>query len=172
MADPFRLRVVKNLTALLAAQDSNSGFNFNLTDAVFRGRNVFGEDDPLPMVSILETPIAAEQLPPPPEHAHVSTGDWDLLIQGFVKDDKKHPTDPAYLLAADVVQKLAAEKKRVETERRMKGKIQTPLLGEKGVLDIFIGSPVHRPPDDVSAKTYFWLQIRLRIAENLEDPYA
>lgn len=171
MADPFRLRVVENLKALIAANDSNSTDEFNLEQAVFLGRNFFGDDDPIPMVSILEAPIAPEQIPPPPERSGVSTGDWDLLIQGFVKDDKENPTRPAYLLAAEVVRKLAAEKKRPAVEKQRTGQA-TALLGEKGVLDMFIGAPVCRPADEVSAKAYFWLGLRLRVAENLEDPFA
>lgn len=176
MTDPFRLRVMKNLTALIetvAPEDSNSastGYVHNLSAAVFRGRSIFGDGDPVPMVSILEAPLAEDQLPQPSESA-VSNGDWDLLIQGFAKDDKKNPTDPAYLLAADVVRVIASHKKDVADKRRTSGQAGV-LLGEKGVLSIQLGSPVCRPADDISNKAYFWLTLRIRVAENLEDPYG
>lgn len=175
--DPFRLRVMKNLTAVLeaVAEDSNSdtagGAQHTLAGKVFRGRNIFGEESPLPMIAILETPVAIDQLPAPEEQAS-SSGLWDISIQGFVKDDRENPTDPAYRLAADVIAALAAEKRRPAQERATKGKVQTPLLGETGVLDIIIGSPVHRPPDDISGKAYFWLQITLKVAEKHNEPYA
>ena len=178
MADPFRLRVMKNLTTLLeaVAEDSNStgavgGAQHTLAGKVFRGRNLFGESDPLPMIAILETPVAIDQLPAPEEQSS-SSGLWDISIQGFAKDDKDNPTDPAYRLAADVIVALAAEKKRPARERQQYGKVRSPLLGEAGVLDIIIGSPVHRPPDDISGKAYFWLQISIKVAENHEQPYG
>jgi len=176
MADPFRLRVMKNLTTLLEGitESSNSpddGPQHNLSGHVFRGRNIFGETDPLPMIAILETPVAIDQLPAPEEQG-ASSGLWDISIQGFVKDDKENPTDPAYRLAADVIMALADEKRRPALERQSKGKVVTPLLGESGVLDIFIGSPVHRPPDDISGKAYFWLQITVKVAEKHNAPYA
>lgn len=178
MADPFRLRCITRLQALIAASDSDSNSDvpaegeFVLTNAVFIGRDQFGESDPLPMVSILEVPINPEQLPVPPEDSTAHVGDWDLLIQGFVKDDKKNPTRPAYLLSAEVVRRLVLEKKRPAVEKQTKGKVITPLLGEKGVLNMTIGRPVCRPPDELSAKAYFWLPLRLRTSENLEDPYS
>lgn len=183
VTDPFRLRVMKNLVALLQeiVPDSNSGggegYRHDLTNAVFRGRKTFTDDtdevegDPLPMVSVLEMPLALDQLPSPPE-SPIQGGDWDLLIQGFVEDDKDNPTDPAYRLAADVIRRLAFEKARHGRERKTTGFRGEPLLGEQGVTNIIIGSPVIRPPDEISAKAYFWLQITVQVVENLEDPYG
>lgn len=177
---PLRLRVMRALTELLEGikPDSNSQVVYvnDLSDKVFRGRNWFGESDPLPMVALLETPLANDQFDSP-EEAPGSTGTWDISIQGFCEDDKKNPTDPAYVLAADVVQCLAIERARAEKERRQTGKVQRPLLGIRGpngnaaVLDMQIGSPVCRPPDEISGKAYFWLQITLTMAEDLERPY-
>jgi len=179
---PLRLRIMQGLTELLetiAEEDSNSGatgYHHTLAGKVFRGRNLYGAGDPLPMLAILETPIANDQVDSPPTSPH-STGDWDISIQGFAKDDKAHPTDPAYLLVADVVRCLAKEKKRLDRGRTATG--QAPALlnvllanGKPAVLSMQIGSPVCRPPDEVSDKAYFWLAIRLKIAEDLENPYS
>lgn len=186
MADPQRLRTMIALTTLIASvrpEDSNStstGFNFNLENSVFRGRNAFGDGDPLPMVSILEMPVAADQLDSPPE-SNASSGPWDLLIQGFVKDDKENPTDEAYRLAADVVRVLAIENSKRNKQRRAAGFAkgsETAILGiltpngEPAISRIRIGSPVCRPPDEVSSKTYFWLRVSLDMVEDLENPYA
>lgn len=173
MAEPFRLRVIKALTAAIAQiePDSNTIYNFDLTQPgrVIFGRNTIGDTEPLPMVAILETPIPLDQVPSPEEQAG-SSGLWDISIQGFVKDDKTQPTAEAYLLAADVIVRLALEKKNVALTRERTGKPGL-ILGEKNVTDIFIGSPVHRPADEQSSKAYFWLNITLKVAENLDDPY-
>lgn len=180
-AYPLRLRIMRSLTSLLetiSEGDSNSaptGYHHTLEGRVFRGRNIYGESDPLPMIAILETPIANDQVDSPPTSPH-STGDWDISIQGFCKDDKANPTDPAYLLVADVVRCLAKEKRKLEQGRTAAG---PPALlnvlganGKPAVLSMQIGSPVCRPPDEVSGKAYFWLAIRLKIAEDLENPYS
>lgn len=188
--EPFRLRVMKALQTVIEAQgvtiygasedsnstDSNSEHGDTLAGKVFRGRNFFGEDDPVPMIAILEKPLAEDQVDSPPENPN-STGPWDILIQGFCTDDPKNPSDPAYFLAADVIQALAAEKRRVVTERHTKGR--APALfgiyganGQPAITGLRIGSPVCRPPDEISDKAYFWLQVSLTIAENLEKPYG
>jgi len=179
---PFRLRVMRKLTELLetiAIEDSNSGptgYHHDLAGRVFRGRNIYGENDPLPMIAILETPIANDQVDSAASSPY-STGDWDISIQGFCKDDKANPTDPAYLLVADVCRCLAKEKKRLDQGRSPAG-VGPALLsvrganGKPGVISMQIGSPVCRPPDEVSGKAYFWLAIRLKIAEDLENPYS
>lgn len=176
--DPLRLRIMKALTALFEtiSTDSNSGYHHDLAGKVFRGRDLFGDSDPVPMISILEKPIPLDQTPPP-EDAPISTGLWEIMVQGFCEDDKKNPTDPAYVLSADVIRCLALEKKRVPEGRAARGKAP-PLLGvtasngNAAVIDILIGSPVHRPPDGISGKAYFWLVISLKIAENLDDPWG
>lgn len=178
---PLRLRIMRALTELLetiAEEDSNSaatGYHNTLAGRVFRGRNIFGESDPLPMIAILETPIANDQVASGPTNT-ASTGDWDISIQGFCKDDKRNPTDPAYLLVADVVRCLAIEKKRGQ-QGRTPGRSPAPLNvllanGKPAILNMQFGSPVCRPPDEVSGKAYFWLAIRLTIAEDLENPYS
>lgn len=185
--EPLRLRVMKAMQAVIEAQgitvygteesteDSNSGHGGTLADKVFRGRNWFGEDDPIPMIAILEKPIAPDQLVSP-EEAAKSTGNWDLLIQGFCDDDSKNPSDPAYFLAADVITALAGEKSRVAAARRSTGK--APAIfnvyanGKPAVTDFQIGAPVCRPPDEISEKAYFWLQVSIRLVENLEDPFG
>lgn len=169
MADPIRLRVLKALTAALEEITPDEGFEFDLTGAVFRGRLVYGSGDPLPMISILEPPIAPDQLPQPQDGTY-STGEWELLIQGFLKDDKKNPTDPAHRLMAEVKMKLAEVKQAPETSRYVGGESE-PILGIPEVTRLSIGAGVVRPPDEISEKAYFWLNITLALAEDLLKPY-
>lgn len=163
MSDPFRLRVLKALTTCLEGITPANGYTHDLSGKVFRGRDIFGEDDPLPLVCILEAIEEKPQVPTPQAGVH-STGPWELQIQGFVQDDYYNPTDPAHHLMAEVKKRL------VEERTRDRG---NDILGMGGkVKDISISHGVVRPADEVSAKAYFWLRISLGLVENLLDPYA
>jgi hypothetical protein len=133
---------------------------------VFRGRLVFGTTDPVPMLSVLEVPIPIDQLPSPSDSAS-SSGQWELMIQGFADDDRENPTDPAHVLMADVKMRLAKEKEKANWRVHTDG-----ILGlGRHVTGLYIGSGVVRPPDEISAKAYFWLNMVLDLAEELDDPY-
>lgn len=163
----LRLQVQKNLSAILADISILNGYSIDMPfENIFRGRAIFGTNDPLPMLSILEVPIPLDQRPSPKD-SDLSSGTWELMIQGWVKDDKDNPTDPAHPLLADV-------KKRLVLERRKASEIDNPEDGILGlgnhVTGLRIGPGVVRPPDQLSAKAYFWLTITLDLAEDLADP--
>lgn len=168
--DPTRLRVLKKLTEILSSINPAAGYRNDMgvseeapDGRVFRGRVLFGDDAPLPMIAILETPLQPDQLTTQPDNS-VIHGSWDLTIQGFTEDDFLNPTDPAHYLVADVIRRLAVEKRRnVNFELFDMGDIVT---------NITIGVPVVRPPDEISAKAYFYLPIVLTIAEDLFKPYG
>lgn len=164
--DPFRLRCLKGLTTVLEGIMVLNGYKHDLAGKVFRGRMIFGEGDPIPMLSILEPPLAPDT-DPVPRDAAIAKGEWDLLIQGFVDDDKANPTDPAYKLMADVKQCLAKHK----AANTGPGKYDLLGMGKK-VDKITIGGGVVRPSDEISSKAYFWLVVTLEIAEDLDAPYA
>lgn len=170
MADATRLQILKALSATLEEINGPAGgYVYDLTPTVevprrvFRGRALFGEDDPLPMISILEVPVPIEPDLSTSDNTTQST-DWELIIQGFVDDDPDDPTDPAYALLADVKRRLALEKRRDHGDDLFG-------FGNK-VHELQIGSGVVRPPDETSAKAYFWLNIKLSIAEDLTEPYT
>jgi hypothetical protein len=163
LSHPFRLHVLRQLTACLKQITPAGGYVHDLSNKVYRGRTVFGSETEVPFVSILEVPIPLDQLSAPGDSA-LSAGGWDLLIQGFVEDDTKNPTDPAHVLMADVRKRLGIERKRVR---------DFSILGMKEVTDMTIGPGVVRPPDaDISSKAYFYLSVTLNLAEDLEDPYG
>lgn len=168
MPKPFRLRVQEALTAELEGITVANGFQSEIGPGkVFRGRLYFGEKDPLPMISILEEPIAADSDLEPEDGAGGVTP-YALMVQGFVKDDPDNPTDPAHYLMADVKRVLVKLKGQVDDDERVFH------FGAKAptVLDVSFGGGVVRPPDDLSAKAYFWLRVTFDLAEDNEDPYA
>lgn len=72
-------------TALEEITPAN-GYALDLSTSVFRGRNVFGDSDPIPLVSILEAPDPINPLTSPKDSGD-QKGNWALLIQGFAVDD-------------------------------------------------------------------------------------
>jgi hypothetical protein len=138
-----------------------------LNEQVYRGRTIFGENDPLPLISILEVPIPLDQTPAP-ANSEFSSGGWELMIQGFIEDDPEHPTDPAHYFMADVKKRLAIERRKALEMVAADG-----ILGlGNHITGIRIGAGVVRPPDEISAKAYFWLTITLDMVEDLSDPYG
>ena len=167
MADPLRLAVQKNLSALLESQVSvANGYAHDLAGRVHRGRLRFGEKDKPPLVSLLEPPIPPEEQPTPPggEQAYVS---WDLIVQGFAKEDMEHPTDPAYALLHDVRKCLADH--RAERSDRMRRQRDGYFDLKTAVDDFQIGSGVVRPEEGETNRAFFWLLVRFRLAENIGD---
>lgn len=162
MTDPTRLRLLKNLTAVLEGITPANGYVHDLTGKVFRGRTMFSTDDPIPMVAILE---AIEQQQPAriEQRGPVTTGPWELLIQGFADDDKDNPTDPAHVLMADVKKALGRHKKN------SKGNLLG--FGNK-VTDMTFSPGVVRPPDERSSHCYFWLKLSVNLVEDVSEPYA
>jgi hypothetical protein len=163
MSDPFRLRVLMAITSAIEEITPANGYTFDLTGSVFRGRNIFGDDDPVPMICLLEAVDEETQIPSPVSSG-MSAGPWDILIQGFVEDDRANPTDPAHRLMAELKQRLVAERMRNRPPN---------IFGMGGrVTDLTIGHGIVRPGgDDISPKAYFWLRITLTIVDNMADPY-
>ena len=163
---PFRLRVLDALTDALKEITPANGYRHDLSESVFRGRSTFGDDDPLPMVSVLEPPKDLENIPSPPASS-TTKGGWDLMVQGFVDDDKINPTDPAYFLHADVKRRLALVKRETGGQHG-----SMDIFGIPGCVNLAIDPGIVRPPDEISAKAYFWLFISFEVVEDLADPYS
>jgi hypothetical protein len=174
---PTRLRTLMGLTTIIKSVRPANSYTNDLSDfsddqgetqtRVFRGRNVFGQDDPIPMVCILENPHTEPTQHESPRGSTVVIGPWEILIQAFVKDDKVNPSDPAHMLMAEVKQALIRER------RQREGNPDYSLLGMgRAVTDIVVGTGVVRPPDDVSDKACFWLMLTLHMAEDMENPFA
>lgn len=162
MTDPIRLRVLKALTTHLQAIHEDDGYYTTLADdprKVARGRAIFGADDPLPMVSILEgTRSDTGQFAGSIERKD----QWTIMIQGWVEDDIDNPTDPAYLLMDDVERRL----QRIIAINDKTGLPVYPQEYRLGglIANLTIPPGIVRPPmEGVSSKAFFYLPVILTI---------
>ena len=166
ITNPLRLEVLKRMTLVLEEINPADGYVHDLSAKVFRGRGLFWDETPLPALSILEAPIPLDQIPSAKDNV-AQSGPWELVVQGWVADDRQNPTDPAQILLADVKRRLALEKRKVDWDRAEEGIFG---LG-RFVTAMHIGPGVVRPPEEISSKAYFWLTITLDIAEDMANPY-
>lgn len=164
MNDTIRLAVLKALSAAFEDITVANGYQHDFLPAqVHRGRITLTDEDPLPAIAINEKPVFPENLEA--EESADSMVKLELLIQGFATNDRKNPTDPAYLILADVQKRLVQEKLRADG---------FDILGMGNrVTAIRIGQGVVRPPDGVVSDTaFFWLPVTLVFGENLNDLIA
>ena len=173
---PFRLRILIALTDLLKTVTPANGYQFDLSDdqdgekRVVRGRLFLGDSEPAYMVSIIEPPSAVEAILNRGPDNTTRAGEWDILIQGWARDDEDNEEcDLAYALAADVHKALGAELKRTRT-----GRPGAPdILGFAGKVESMkIGTPVIRPSEEVSGYGVFYTILTLKIVEDIADPFG
>ncbi|WP_191569207.1 hypothetical protein [Paracoccus yeei] len=175
MPDPFRLRVMKAVCERLKTITPANGYEADLSnftdeagrpaERVFRGRDLFGTNDPKPLLAVLEDPSVPESNNAPMNSPN-ATNDFKIMIQGFVQDDKFHPLDPAYRLSAEVVKCLAGARD---------GRFSVLGFGSRApcIMKMTIGQPIHRPGSDEYSDTgYFLIRVTLTLAEILDDPYG
>jgi hypothetical protein len=175
VAKSYRLEVLERLSALLSGITVANGYDHDLADSVFRGRTVFGEEDPIPMLSVLESTKVDGGIATG-ANEEMRKGVWPLIVQGWVANDAANPTDSAYGLMADVEARLG----RVLMQNT-RGDGQYPehyMLGTgnngKGYLvtNIAFGPGVVSPPrEQISTNAFFFLPVYLTLAEKLGQPY-
>ena len=171
MKYPIRLLVVERLCALIEKEPLEiNGTSYNMKGAVFRGRNLLGEETkPLPMLSVIEAPRPDFAL-----YAGEGFGRKDnltLLITGKITDDKCNPSDNGYWFHAAVEERLS----RISAKKSNSGLPRHPedhMLGDL-LASFDIAPPVVRPPDDKASNgCYFFLPVRLGIAVRMDEPYT
>lgn len=169
---PFRLQILDKLTALIHTVTPANNFYFDLSedDTVVRGRLFIGDDEPVPMVALNEPPLAIEAIRAAPQNIN-RVNDWDILIQGWAAVGKIHETDEAYTLAAEVQQVIAGEKTK-PSGRPGSGNGSDFLGFGTKIVDMRIGAPVVRPPDETSAKACFYMILTLQISEDMAKPFG
>lgn len=162
MADSKRLRILKAITAVLQGVNPVNGYGVDLSGSVYRGRTVFGEDTTLPCVSILEALNPDREMVTVGGNVDRKQKDrWHLLVQGWVDDDINNPSDPAHNLMAEVRKRLSCIFDDSSNNFLLGGLIEDAQL-EPGVI---------RPPDETSAKAYFYMRFVVTVVEKLSDPF-
>lgn len=144
---------------------------YDLRGSVYRGRTEFGDDVQLPFIAVLEAP---RQFDPNGGGIGrlVQDEDWTILIQGFAKEDRKHPLDPAYDMLAWVQMRMA----RITAENRngSRGGMYPQEFRLGGLLaEIKYQIPVVRPgKDGVSDAAYFYMPISVGTVTELTMPFV
>lgn len=143
---------------------------YDLSSSVYRGRLEFGEEVPVPFIALLEAP---RQIDPLGAGLGLTQNeDWGLLIQGFAKDDKKNPLDPAYDMLAWTQMRLA--RITAENSNGMRGG-KYPNEWRLGGMaaEIRYQIPIVRPgKDNVSGTAYFYLPISVGTVTELTMPFV
>jgi hypothetical protein len=173
VSDSKRLTTLKRLTTFLINEITvANGYKHDLDETrVRRGKMVFTATEPLPMVSINESPNPDRFPTRAGEHAGngVQKDKWTLLVQGWVEDDVDNPTDPAYELMADVKKALA---KLVACDGRTGDPIDPTNFNLGGVIAGLEYEPgTARAPEQASDKAFFWMRVILSFVEDKNDPY-
>lgn len=163
-----RLTILKTLTAHLEGINVANGYHHDLKGKVYRGRDRFGADflSKMPILSVLEAK-ATDYGNFADEEQIVRQDDWVLLVQGWAKDDPRNPTDPAYLLLADVERRLSMI---VDND---KGAPVYPGVYRLGglIAKLTVAQPVVRPPEEgLSDTAFFFLPLRVGMKVDLRNP--
>lgn len=167
---PFRLILQETLTEVFKTIKVANGYETDLADnAIFRGRVKFGQDDPIPSLTMFEPPVNEDV--PFFAGRNTTTGkerltNYSLIVQGFIKDGDPHPTDPAYVFSADVTKALATARSRTGPNKRS----PDPFGHGEIINKVTIFPPIVRPSDDISASAYFWMLVTFELAEDMTDP--
>lgn len=163
MPDSKQLTILKRLTEHIAGITPGAGYDYDLTDKVFRGRSRFGADEPLPFVSILESLRPDQQPIPAGEGKQRRLDDWELLVQGWVDENREFPTDDLYNLKAAIEKRLAEVMTEGSPVYRLGNLISELRIGP-GV--------VRAATPQVGGAEAFYLPLRVSYAINVADPFA
>lgn len=107
MADTKALVIMKRLTVLLEGINPTNGYDIDLSGRVFRGKRLFGDNEPVPFISILESMRPDVQPDEAGFEKMIRIECLDLLIQGWAKTEQSHPTDPLYELKGVLEERLS-----------------------------------------------------------------
>lgn len=173
---PRQLRVMRWLTTHLEAitgprAEADDSLPYDLEGKVFRGRKIISEEEigSEELLSILEAPRALTIETAGNEQTKRNEKNWTLLLQGWTKDDKLHPSDPAYWLKAAVEARLA-----MIVEKDEVGEAKWPEFYRMGGLisDMTIGQGLVRPPEqNITKYTMFYLPLIIQLVTDVRRPY-
>lgn len=165
---PKRLAILTRLSNLLKTITPENGYHHDLSEKVFRGRALFGDEVDMPAVTLVEAPTAGMARSADVEKM-TNSHDWTIFVQGMVEDNKQNPTDAVYWLHADVLKCLT----RVLAEDDMHRPLHAAHYRLGNLIDgITLSHAVCRPPEQgVSDKSFFWMPITVKYTLENSDPF-
>lgn len=174
MADPIRLQVKIKLTEWLEGITPANGYQHNLSPAggttrVFRGRDKFGDADPLPCAAIIE-PFNPDRDIDDAGTGRLVHEEMIVMIQGWAapQQSQLHPTDAADRLLADLKKRIGELIGNDLPPHEMQ-----PWHNLYGLVsEIRVEPGTVRPPDQFSSLAYCYFRIALGFVERIDDPYG
>lgn len=163
--EPKQLRILKKLCNYLELTSGYEGI------AVKRGQAVVSAKDIEDCLSILEAPRPLVGLGAG-ENGHRRLETWTLLLQGWPKDDKENPSDPAYDLKAACEQWLSRII-AVDPDSGLPLHKELYMLGGD-ISALTIGQGLVRPPSEEGASrlAMFFLPLIVEMTTDVRNPYG
>lgn len=174
MADSKQLDILKRLTLHLKGITPANGYNFDLSDKVFRGRRRYGDADPTPIVSIVEHLTGDIAVQTAGFERIIREENWVLLVQGWLKySDAVDPTDEAYQLKASLEKRLS-DCVLINSKTGDPAIPSSYYLGTTGIITgMTIGPGVVSvgTRDDSSSYAFVYLPLGINMAVDVSDPF-
>lgn len=184
MSDSKQLLIIKSVTRIIETINptntdpaTGQAYDIDLRGFVLRGVGELGEVDPLPCVTILESPRPIPGTYAEGEEELVQKQPLTLLLQGFVDDAESGTGDGAYALKAQVEQALSRAQLLARGAARG-GEFPDDYMLGKGpngrylATSFTIGTGGVRPPaTGVSPTAFFYLPLVIGYAFNPSNPY-
>lgn len=163
--EPKQLRILKKLCNHLELTSGYEGIR------VKRGQMVVSAKDIEDCLSILEAPRPLVGLGAG-ENGVRRLESWTLLLQGWPKDDKENPSDPAYDLKAACEQWLSRII-AVDDSSGLPLYKDTYMLGGD-ISALTIGQGLVRPPSEEGASrlAMFFLPLIVEMTTDVRNPYG
>jgi hypothetical protein len=174
MPDSIQLHILKAITIHLQGVTPANDYDFDLSAAVFRGRLLYGDDVPLPMVSIVEHLQGDITTDTAGENQIERTETWILLVQGITRNAIENPTDETYNLKAAVEHRLARTiKMNAKGDPEFPDEYFFGLRSLKAITGLTIGPGIVSPPrEGISSRAFFYLPLGVGLATDISNPYA
>ena len=162
-ADPKQLRIIKKLQNHLEATSGYEGVT------VFRGKAIVSAREIEDCLSVLEAPRPLVGLGAG-ENGVRRLENWTLLLQGWPKDDKENPSDPAYYLKA-ACEKHLSKIVEVDPDSGLGLYPELYLLGGD-ISALTIGQGLVRPPSEEGASrlAMFFLPLIVEMTTDVRNP--
>lgn len=166
-----QLAILDALTGLLEGINPDNDYDYDLRGRVFVGRLIFGNSDPVPVISVVESPR-----PDPFALSEVQSKlkrleRWELFVQGWAEgEDITQPTRETYLLKGVVEMRLA---RMAQLKPNASGGLYPEFRLGGLVGEAQIGPGSVRPADgrDVS-RPFFFIPLQLTYNRDLANTFV